>query len=86
MKTIEMTQREILELKSTVTELKNSTETFKADYFTMQKKRGPGRQDVGIMQSEEQRLSEESLQNSMRRNDTCILGIPKGEKDKVYLK
>lgn len=41
-----MTQREILELKSTVTELKNSTEIFKAD-FTVQKKRGPGRKDSG---------------------------------------
>ena len=41
-----MTQREILELKSTVTELKNSTEIFKAD-FTMQKKRGPGPLDSG---------------------------------------
>lgn len=41
-----------------------------------------GDRTVGITRSEEQRLSEESLQDSVRRN-TCLLGVPKGEKDSI---
>ena len=83
-KTVKMTQREILELKSTVTELKNSTEIFKA-HFTVTKKRGRGRQDSGNYEVRRAKAKWGKLAG-LRENKYLPSGSSKGRERQSILK